>query len=359
MNKFFNSWRNFLINENISNTHKLPKEVGILINTDNSPHEITIEFVDLLTGSPSNEPRGEVRIGNQPSENEEWYGACLGAWVVSFSAVDEEWAYLLFDVAIEWASMRGAGVGLAPNRASTDEASFQAWQKFLDGNKEIEVNQLDNLENDLTPDERDNCSQGAAITAASKQGTAWHQTPISKIYKKKFPTTIKKLQKLKKLVFKEEQALSESIVSPVYHGSTVDFDKFDFNKSKEFGFHFGTKASAEHRGNNNFIKKYSVEFSNLLTLDDVMRWDLKNILSNMNLRGYIKGSEKDKLLDALSRKAIQNSKNNGTSLRQEKNNALRDFLISIGYDGIKYENRGETGGTAYIAFSPSQIKEIK
>ena len=68
---------------------------------------------------------------------------------------------------------------------------------------DVEVKQLDNPENELTPDETDNCMQGSAVTSASKKGLEWHETPISKVYQKKNPSMIKALQSAGKLVFNE------------------------------------------------------------------------------------------------------------------------------------------------------------
>jgi len=149
-----------------------------------------------------------------------------------------------------------------------------------------------------------------------------------------------------------------SLVSPVYHGSDSDIKKFDFLKTTEFGFHFGTKESAKHRGNNKFLKSYSLSIKNPLILDDVMRWDLHNVLNNMQIKNYLSKNEVIEIKRNLINQAIQKSKASGTSLRQEKNIVLRDFLQKKGYDGVIYDNRGEAGGKAYIAFEPEQIKEI-
>ena len=45
-----------------------------------------------------------------------------------------------------------------------------------------------------------------------------------------------------------------------------------------------------------------------------------------------------------------------SSLRGISNSELRDLMLSLGYDGTKYENKAERGGTSYSFTSPNQIK---
>ena len=163
--------------------------------------------------------------------------------------------------------------------------------------------------------------------------------------------------KLKNILF------TESLIGPVYHGSSEDIKEFDFDKAKEFGIHFGTKQSASHRGetkNNKkfFLKKYNLLINKPLHLDDVFGWSLESVLENM-LKNNIISFEKYKTdLENLKRKALEISKVTGLSFRNAKNNALKKYLLDLGYDGIVYDNKGEAGGTAYIVFDGSQVKEI-
>ena len=45
-----------------------------------------------------------------------------------------------------------------------------------------------------------------------------------------------------------------------------------------------------------------------------------------------------------------------SSLRGISNSELRDLMLSLGYDGTKYENKAEKGGTSYSFIAPNQIK---
>jgi len=143
-----------------------------------------------------------------------------------------------------------------------------------------------------------------------------------------------------------------------YHGSSVDFDQFESEKAREFGFHFGTIESAMHRNSTN-VKKYDVSITKPLELDDVGFWEPASILESMVNNSYISEDEKQTLLQQINVEAIRRAKASGSSLRYEKNEILKSKLEEMGYDGIVYENRGEAGDTAYIAFRPEQVKFIE
>jgi hypothetical protein len=144
----------------------------------------------------------------------------------------------------------------------------------------------------------------------------------------------------------------------VHHGSVHDFVIFDPEKSREFGFHFGTLESARHR-NSAFVKKYEITIDNPVYLDDVGFWEPASILDNMTRKGYINEQEKNKLLQDINAQASRKARLNYSSLRYEKNEILKEVLKNMGHDGIVYENRGESGDTAYIIFTPEQARHIE
>lgn len=148
-----------------------------------------------------------------------------------------------------------------------------------------------------------------------------------------------------------------------YHASKENISQFDPDKTgKEFGIHFGSLESAKHRGaiggTNYFIKKYSILIKNPLHLDDVFKWDVNNILRNMVERGYLDRKESSEIIKSIESEAIQNAKSKSSSLSSEKYKSLRKLLEKMGYDSIIYDNKGETGGLAYIVFDPRQVKEV-
>jgi hypothetical protein len=144
----------------------------------------------------------------------------------------------------------------------------------------------------------------------------------------------------------------------VHHGSVHDFVIFDPEKSREFGFHFGTIESAKHR-NAAFVKKYEITMDNPLYLDDVGYWEPVSILDNMARKGYLNEQKKNKLLQDINTQATRTARLNFSSLRYEKNEILKEVLKNMGYDSIVYENRGEAGDTAYIVFYPEQAKYVE
>lgn len=204
MKKLMEGWRRFVLNEGVGTAESLPENVGVFIDTEQSPDEIGFSFVEMSDGSPSDQPYGEVRISNMATQDSEWVGNCLDGWVVSFAKTDNGWAPLLYDVAIEWASMRSTGAGLAPDRSKVDDETYSVWEQYMESRPDVEVQQLDDMDNSLTSDEGDNCAQNAAVSAAATRDSNWSQTPISKLYSKKSPATIEKLQALGRLIFKEE-----------------------------------------------------------------------------------------------------------------------------------------------------------
>ena len=148
-----------------------------------------------------------------------------------------------------------------------------------------------------------------------------------------------------------------------YHASKEDIKSFDPNKTgREFGIHFGTLDSANHRGaigaTGYHIKKYSILMKNPLHLDDVLRWDVPNILRNMTSKGYLSRQESSDIIKNIDQEAIKKSKESASSLTAEKYKVLKNILEKMGYDSIVYDNKGETGGVAYIVFDTKQVKQV-
>lgn len=234
MKLLMENWRGFKLHEAMKTPEELPEGVGVLINTENSPEEISIMYVDLHTGGPSQNPKGEVVIGNIPSEYTDYYGSCLNAWVVVATNAEQGWGPMLYDVAIEWASMRGSGMGLAPDRVMVSDRAYEVWDHYMKNRSDVEAVQLDSPDNELTSDERDNCAQNSAVSSAGRKGMEWHQTPISKVYKKKNAEMIRKLQAAQKLVFREEQLAEDNVPGGMadYRG-TKDFNPTQLQKGIE------------------------------------------------------------------------------------------------------------------------------
>jgi len=164
---------------------------------------------------------------------------------------------------------------------------------------------------------------------------------------------------MKQLLKEWKQFLSEEKYT-VFRGTDKDLSvaDFDLEKTIEFGFHFGSEESAKHRGSskqdNFYLKKYQLIINNPLFLEDAMRWTLESVLEQMLRKGL---TSKDKI-DELINLAKSAARKNYSSLTKEKNMVLKDYLNELGYDGVIYENRGESGGNAFIVWNTEQIQEI-
>jgi len=132
--------------------------------------------LELEKSAKTHRPAG---MGGEP------YGNCKGAYHIG-SVNAKGWGPLLYDIAMEWTTMKGSGL-IADRQSQTLEARV-VWDYYMK-NRLGEINpvQLDDLNNTRTPEEEDNCNQIVA-------GDNWQEptNPLSKIYTKK-PTTIKAL----------------------------------------------------------------------------------------------------------------------------------------------------------------------
>jgi len=117
------------------------------------------------------------------------------------------WGPMLYDVAMEYATMNGGG--LVADRGSVSPAARKVWDYYMNSRGDVTGIQLDDLKNTLTPQESDNCSQRVALaTSASAFGseksvkTDWVNSPLSKRWTKP-PTTIEALRAAGKLIWQE------------------------------------------------------------------------------------------------------------------------------------------------------------
>ena len=127
------------------------------------------------------------------------FGPCDGAYKITWSSTDPGWGPLLYDVAMEYATLNGNG--LMPDRRAVSPDAERVWQYYLDSRSDVTAHQLDSLEGELTPDNKDDdCSQDIVHTKI-KHGDDWAKHPLSKRYTKP-PTTIELLRKAGKLIEK-------------------------------------------------------------------------------------------------------------------------------------------------------------
>ena len=157
-----------------------------------------IRYFDTTQTVGSDVPLGHVEIG-EIIDPEMWnMGPCAGAWQVQGANADHGWGPLLYDVAIEFATMRANG--LVPDRREVSFEARNVWKYYLSNRSDVKSHQLDNLKNQLTKTEKDNCNQEEAGYKYGKEEymtskAKWWKSPLSKRYTKT-PRVINRLRKL-------------------------------------------------------------------------------------------------------------------------------------------------------------------
>lgn len=128
----------------------------------------------------------------------------------------------------------------------------------------------------------------------------------------------------------------------VYHNTPFKFSIFDMDHesrilpgmSEPFG-HVGTQETANTIKGNQLALFLNAR--NPLYTDDFVHETASYMLSELYKQGII-------------------SRERYSSLRGISNSELRKLMLSLGYDGTKYENKAEGGGISYSFISPNQIK---
>jgi hypothetical protein len=207
MKLLLENWREYL-NEGMKNPADIPDYAYVAIEVtgkgfvdfyyaDKEGNEAHHYPTGLITIRQPTERKGTVFTGGNAND-----GTCSGAWILAGSEASRGWGPLLYDVAIEWASMNGKG--LTSDRHIVSDDAQAVWDYYLNKRSDVKDYQLDDLENTLTKPEDDNCEQQSArfdVTLAASEDAdhIWSTSPLSKKYTKA-PTTYKELEKMGKLI---------------------------------------------------------------------------------------------------------------------------------------------------------------
>lgn len=149
-------------------------------------------------------------------------------------------------------------------------------------------------------------------------------------------------------------ANTSPIVTTAYHGTNAQFDRFE-HLSGEVGFHFGgNREQAEHRSRNGRIIEATLSFNNPLRMTDLFYWGGPEVVRELRNKKLVPDSTLRKL-DAALQEAPAEAIRTGERLSTQQAVTVANTLVAEGYDGIVYRNRGEGGGTAYIALSNDVI----
>lgn len=116
-------------------------------------------------------------------------GPCLGAVMVSMSdSLIDGLGPLAYDIAIETTG------GLIADRGYVSDDAVAVWNYYMGNRPDVEAVQLDNLENDLTKDESDNCDQWVAVDDLAYRDRRWVPSALSKMYRKSGTPVIDELK---------------------------------------------------------------------------------------------------------------------------------------------------------------------
>ena len=153
--------------------------------------EIMPDRAVIMINKVIGEDRYPVPLGHVAWGEGRLDGPCLGAKIVSSSTMKMGLGPLAYDVAIEVTG------GLAPDRDSVTKYAAAVWDRYMNGRSDVQVLQMDNDRNRLTPEDGDNCEQRSARVDSggwSPPGSFWDSS-LSKVYKKSGTPVMDELRK--------------------------------------------------------------------------------------------------------------------------------------------------------------------
>ena len=150
--------------------------------------------------------QGTIGWATPDEVEQENYGWCHSANMVQSSYAAGGFGPILYDVAIE----ASGDAGLIPDRHSVSTAATGVWNYYMRNRSDVQVKQLDNKENKLTPRDYDNCDQRVSLkdVGAGLGGTnsflddteednyeKWPESSLSKVYYKYGTPVIDELER--------------------------------------------------------------------------------------------------------------------------------------------------------------------
>ena len=193
------------IRELLTEAAKGPQDLpdGIWVRIKEDDWGVEVAYVNKLGNElgPRQIINGIVMVENIPGDDDS-LGRCGGAWMIGSSQAATGWGPMLYDVAMEYATMKGGG--LMADRGSVSGDARKVWNYYMANRGDVTGIQMDDRQNTLTPEEEDNCSQKVAIKdeQGNRTDTSWTMSPLSKRWIKP-PTTIEALRAAGKLVWHE------------------------------------------------------------------------------------------------------------------------------------------------------------
>lgn len=116
--------------------------------------------------------------------------SCNGAWEVYQAMASSGYGPLIYDIAMEVASMKGSGLVSDRRMVSRDAQDVWAYYNTYRTGEggDVSVFQCDDTINTLTPDDADNLVQRIPKNMIGYDGQEWTMSPLSKRYSKRNTT---------------------------------------------------------------------------------------------------------------------------------------------------------------------------
>ncbi len=204
--------RQILLTEVAKRPPELPDDVFIEIKADGIFAEF--QFVKKVGESEKYGPRyarttpekdgiyGAIQLY---AVEEEIVGPCAGAFMISWVGATDGYGPMLYDLAMEYATANGGG--LISDRGSVTPEARKVWDYYLNSRTDVVATQLDDANNQFTPEIEDNCDQTIADGPGFRYprnpdsiDPNWPKSALSKVYRKTNDSTTKELEALGKLV---------------------------------------------------------------------------------------------------------------------------------------------------------------
>ena len=190
---------NEVLEEGMKTIDDLPE--GVFIKIDGDVEDVIDIYYADKEGRPikfqnDSMPYGHISMDEEVQMADDF--PCLHALMIAYSDAVKGWGPLLYDVAIEVATLRAGG--LVSDRSIVSQYAYNVWDKYNSQRSDVDKLQLDDEASTLTPDDPDDdCLQNISHEYEEKTGIPWNESPLSKLYRKS-PTTITALKNSGRLI---------------------------------------------------------------------------------------------------------------------------------------------------------------
>lgn len=156
---------------------------GVYVSVEKHPSEdsYTIRYVNEEGANPKRTHgfRGTIVI-EEPNLADEY--PCDGAYMISWAVASDGYGPLLYDVAMEVATLIGGG--LVSDRTIVSTEAQAVWRYYLKNRSDVESSQLDNEDDSFKNGTEDDCVQNIARATITGDYDDFTDSPLSKAYKK-------------------------------------------------------------------------------------------------------------------------------------------------------------------------------